>query len=260
MPRSLVSLGSSYAAGPGISPVVDSTARRSESNYAHVLASQVDMELIDLSVSGATLSNILEIPQKVGRHAFDPQIKSVPHSADLILVLGGGNDIGYISRLFIDCFTSTWFTNAVWKLANMFGHLLPVYSDEEETVRRNYGRLLDSIHQRAPQAQILVVEYLTLIGPATTTRHLPISDEKLRFYKNLAQRLQNATSDAVKDRGGWCTQVPVASRSLDHGLGSTEPWLNGFSWSLFLKKGGGVLHPNALGMRNVAQLIQEHMV
>lgn len=210
------------------------------------------MELIDLSVSGATLSNMFDISQKAGRHTFDPQIQNVPRSADLILVLGGGNDIGYISRLFIDCFTSTWVTNSVWKLANVFGNLLPVYSDDEETVRRNYGRLLDSLHERAPGAQILVVEYLTLIGPATTSHHLPISDEKRKFYETLAQRLQSATSDAVKDRGQWCRQVPVASRSLDHGLGSTEPWLNGFSWSLFLKKGGGVLHPNELGMQNVA--------
>jgi hypothetical protein len=56
----IAALGSSFAAGPGIDPIVDVGAMRSGSNYAHLLAKATDARLVDLTVSGATTSNILD--------------------------------------------------------------------------------------------------------------------------------------------------------------------------------------------------------
>lgn len=257
MPPKLINLGSSFASGPGITPMVDEDARRSKRNYAHLLCSRLGYDLTDVSVSGATLSTMLHTPQDTGKRTFEPQIQSVPTNADIILVLGGGNDIGYISRLFIDCFSSTWITDKLWKLVNSFQTMLPVQADQESTIRDNYGKLLDELHSRAPSAKILVVEYLTLIGPHTTTDHLPISKEKLKFYSDLAESLNRATVDAVQPRRDWCTLVPLAAQSRDHCVGSKEPWLNGFSWRTFITKRAGVLHPTQEGMEAAAKLIQQ---
>ena len=52
--RHVASLGSSFAAGPGIEPAADRAARRSARNYPHLLAARLGAELTDLTVSGAT--------------------------------------------------------------------------------------------------------------------------------------------------------------------------------------------------------------
>lgn len=59
----IAALGSSFAAGPGIQPIVDTTARSSSNNYAKPTAAALDAKLIDLTSSGATLLNVLSEPQ-----------------------------------------------------------------------------------------------------------------------------------------------------------------------------------------------------
>ena len=46
--RLIAALGSSFAAGPGLEPVVDRVAMRSGANYAHLVANVLSAELIDL--------------------------------------------------------------------------------------------------------------------------------------------------------------------------------------------------------------------
>lgn len=60
----IASLGSSYAAGPGIPPTVDRAASRSSKNYAHILAARLAARLTDLSVSGAIMANLINEPQE----------------------------------------------------------------------------------------------------------------------------------------------------------------------------------------------------
>ena len=62
--RLIAALGSSFAAGPGIEPIVDAAASRSGRNYAHQLAERLGAELVDLTVSGATTANVLDTPQQ----------------------------------------------------------------------------------------------------------------------------------------------------------------------------------------------------
>jgi hypothetical protein len=60
--RHVASLGSSFAAGPGIGPVADRAARRSARNYPHLLAARLGAGLTDLTVSGATTATIIDAP------------------------------------------------------------------------------------------------------------------------------------------------------------------------------------------------------
>lgn len=52
--RHVAALGSSFAAGPGVAPIVDRRANRSGRNYAHLVAERLGARLTDLTVSGAT--------------------------------------------------------------------------------------------------------------------------------------------------------------------------------------------------------------
>ena len=96
--KHVVSLGSSFAAGPSIEPEVDANALRSGRNYAALLAKRMGARHTDISVSGATTANVLSVPQRPfqlpwwNRTApyIPPQIDGVPADADLALITIGG--------------------------------------------------------------------------------------------------------------------------------------------------------------------------
>ena len=92
----IAALGSSFAAGPSIDPVIDQAAMRSGRNYPHQLAEKLDADLVDLTVSGATLLNVLNEPQTTrSGEVFPPQLEGLPPDADIVTLTGGGNDLCY---------------------------------------------------------------------------------------------------------------------------------------------------------------------
>ncbi|WP_041289427.1 hypothetical protein [Kribbella flavida] len=71
-----VALGSSFAAGPGIAPEIDKAAGRSQRNYAHLVAERLELDLIDVTYSGATTAHLLSERQDDA----PPQINAVGHA------------------------------------------------------------------------------------------------------------------------------------------------------------------------------------
>ncbi|MGH3578160.1 MAG: SGNH/GDSL hydrolase family protein, partial [Mycobacterium sp.] len=62
-----VALGSSMAAGPGIRPRAPGApfgSGRSARNYAHVVAQRLNLELADVTFSGATTAHVLAERQR----------------------------------------------------------------------------------------------------------------------------------------------------------------------------------------------------
>ena len=90
-----VALGSSFAAGPGV-PEPTGSCGRSDSNYANLVASALELSLTDVSCNGATTDNIRHTPQD----GAAPQIDAVTDQTMLVTVTIGGNDINYTSSTF----------------------------------------------------------------------------------------------------------------------------------------------------------------
>lgn len=67
---------------------------RSTVNYPSFLAKRLDAKLTDLTVSGATLLNVLDTPQGMLK-SFRPQVDGVTSDADIVTITAGGNDMGY---------------------------------------------------------------------------------------------------------------------------------------------------------------------
>lgn len=254
----IVNLGSSFSAGPGIAPQVDAAAKRSGANFAHLLARELDAHLTDLSVSSATLLNITETPQVANGQTFPPQIQGVPEDADIVLVLGGGNDMSYVGGLFME---HTWTMTALSLVNRLKGASMPATptpADEDEVIRR-FGNVLDAVHAKAPKARVIVVEYLTLLGPDTKpVVHVPFDAERLKHHQAVATKLQSATRQAVDSRLKWCERIPMAELSQGHGIGSVEPWVFGCTATELLT-GKTWYHPNAEGMKVVAKVLHEHI-
>ncbi|KAK7921253.1 hypothetical protein PG985_009275 [Apiospora marii] len=261
-PLRIASLGSSFAAGPGIPPVSDAKAGRSGANYACLLSARLggNVALTDLAVSGATLRNILVEPQVVDKHTtFAPQIEGLPADTDVVLILGGGNDIGYIGGLFIDSFDAYWFLRVVTYVYRWFCPREPEKEQlDAEALAARYGEVLDAIHARAPDACVLVIEYLTVVSDHVQSGvDVPFDGGKLAHHRDVAEQVRVATVKAVQGREEWCVRVPVVEPSADHGMGTERPWVSGWSWGLLFA--GSAYHPNARGMAAVADIIHGKM-
>jgi lysophospholipase L1-like esterase len=160
----LVSLGSSFAAGPGLAPLTNTSAKRSSINYPSLLAKSLGARHTDLSVSGATLLNLSSTRQKVFLgEEYPPQVEGVPEDADVVTITGGGNDLGYIGRMMMANASSiTKMLGPV--IAWVMGHDLSAPPPDEAEMVRRFQAVYDEIHARAPRAQILLVGYPALFG------------------------------------------------------------------------------------------------
>ncbi|KAI4868684.1 SGNH hydrolase [Hypoxylon rubiginosum] len=258
MPLRIASLGSSFAAGPSLPPVADKAARRSGANFACLVSKRAGAHLTDLTVSGATLLNLTTDPQECDGCVFPPQVEGLPPDADVVLVLGGGNDIGYIGGIFQDTLSASWLGALAMRLAGTGGAPVQAEQLDVEGLAARFGGVLDAIHDKAPRAQVLVVEYVAVLGPDTRPgRDVSFGADRVAHHQAVRDQLLKATARAAEGREAWCHVVSVDAPSRGHAIGSRKPWVSGFTWKLFYA--GGAYHPRAEGMRAVARIVYRKM-
>ena len=250
--RHLISLGSSFAAGPGISPLSDSSAGRSAVNYPALVAARLGFRHTDLTVSGATLLNVLTDAQIGWFSRFEPQIEGVTSDADIVTLTGGGNDFGYIGGMMRDGLANSGF------LHRMIGRIVmgaaPEEVPTEDEVVKRMVQVIEAVHARAPKATLLLIEYLAVIGDDTQPHSsgAPFPQARLNYYRQQAQMLQRIYKRAAEGKD-WVRLVSAHS-SLAHGLGSSEPWVTGLSLG-FLTGGEVPFHPTREGMVALADMV-----
>ncbi|WP_216870501.1 SGNH/GDSL hydrolase family protein [Modestobacter excelsi] len=258
-PVHLVALGSSYAAGPGLLPVVEKAAMRSGANYAHQLADRLGGRLTDLTVSGATTATIASQAQRTLRgKTFPPQVNGVPADADLVTVTAGGNDMNYIGTLLRLAIAGrlhgrlrAWPVGAV-----LAGPSVPVVAPAAvDAPVTGLVRVVQDVRARAPRARILLVDYLAVIGPDTAPgRSVPLTTEQLAALRGIKAQLDAAFETAAEQSGAEL--VRVSALSVDHALGAPDPWVFGLEP---LHRLPASFHPNAAGMQAVAAEIHRHL-
>ena len=247
-----VALGSSMAAGPGIRPGVDGApfrAGRSARNYPHVVAAKLGLDLIDVTYSGATTANILTDPQ----HGAAPQADALDGSEELVTVTIGGNDVGYVPLLMAAGLPRI--ARRIPMLGRVVREMLdPAARDQAlVTVAESLIAVGRTLRERSPRAKVLFVDYLTLVPPAGTSAP-PLSDVDAALGRRVADTLERLTGEAAADTG--CEWVRVALASREHHGWSAAPWTTKFG--LPLPGRPAPLHPNAAGMRAVADLVAAH--
>lgn len=245
VPNRYVALGSSMAAGPGIRPGAAGApfgSGRSARNYPHLVADALALELVDVTFSGATTAHVLSQRQC----GAAPQIDALDGSESLVTITIGGNDVGYVPLL----------TAAVLprmsRLLPMIGALLD--RNARERALADVGAALTAVgtavRERAPRARVLFVDYLTLLPPAGV-RAAPLSDADAELGRHVAGRLEEHTAAAAAATG--CELVAAGQASREHHAWSTRPWTVGAAWPLPWRP--APFHPNAVGMRAVADLV-----
>jgi lysophospholipase L1-like esterase len=241
-----VAMGSSYAAGPQLrprSPHSPLRAARSNSNYAHLVARRLDLDLADVSYSGATAAQMID-----GKSDRPAQIEAVTAETQLVTLTCGGNDVEYIGRL------------VMASLPRRIRSLPPLrryISDAGHSVDTHFAqlpatfdRLLAEVHQRAPQATVVLVDYLTLLPPGQLSAS-PLPSEVVSWGRDVADRLARETAAAASRSS--CLLIEASAASSEHHAWSAQPWTTRFQ----LRLDRAIYHPNYDGMKAVADLLVE---
>lgn len=244
-----VALGSSMAAGPGIKPRAEGApfrAGRSARNYPHLVAERLGLDLVDVTYSGATTAHILHERQ----NGAPPQIEALDGSEALVTVTIGGNDAGYVPQLMAAALPR--FTRSLPVLGPRVRELLD--ADARESALTDVAEALlmvgREVRRRAPQATVLFVDYLTMLPPPDAAAP-PLSEAHATLGRHVAATLERLTGAAAAQTGcGW---VRAAQASAAHHAWSADPWTTRPG----LPRPGrpAPLHPNAAGMRAVADLV-----
>jgi lysophospholipase L1-like esterase len=242
-----VALGSSFAAGPGVTVSADrppTRCARSADNYAQLLARRLNLHLRDVSCSGATTTHILgawrELP---------PQIDAVSADTRLITLTIGGNDVGYIGTLITDSCRS--FPAPPPGTPGGKCPVVTIPSGAWTQVDLAMRQIVAEIRRRSPKAQIIFVDYLTVLPARGRCATTPLTAQQADTGRATAKRLAALTARVAAETGSEVLKMSAMSRS--HDACSSEPWVSGFS--LTASPGTIPYHPNARGMAAVADAL-----
>jgi hypothetical protein len=122
---------------------------------------------------------------------------------------------------------------------------------QADAIFKSVGR---DVKRRAPSARVIFVDYLTLLPPQGVPAP-PFSEEHLATGRRIADTLERLTEEAATETGYEVVRASAASRG--HHPWSDDPWTTKFG--LPLPGTAAPLHPNAAGMRAVADLIVEQL-
>jgi lysophospholipase L1-like esterase len=219
---------------------------RSAVNYPHLVADRMGYDLVDVAFSGATTANILAERQ----HGAPPQIEALDGSEALVTVTIGGNDAGYLLFL-MAAGVPRWVRSTPFVGRALRRQLDPA---ARELALAPVGESLRTVgvrvRERAPNARVVFVDYLTLLPPSGVLAP-PFSEADLEMGRHIGGTLETFTESAVAEIDCELVRCGVASR--DHHPWSDDPWTTKYGW--YLPGKVAPLHPNAAGMRAVADLI-----
>lgn len=245
-----VSMGSSYAAGPGVGTPDPASGGcgRSLSNYARTVAAHRHLDLVDVACSGAVSENILDH----GQHGFPAQIEAVTPDTQLVSILIGGNDVGYVGDLYgFSC---------------RFEHKDKCNVSSTATLEQRFAalpakldRVIAAVRARAPRARIVLVGYLPALPALPVAADegkppcaaLPLAPEDARRMRDTMTRLTQAF-DAAAMRN-HVDLVPAAALSAGHDACALDADITGYhparvdGW-----KDPVPYHPTQAGMDRIA--------
>ncbi|MET0240741.1 MAG: SGNH/GDSL hydrolase family protein [Sphingobium sp.] len=242
-----VAMGSSFAAGPGVTTSADqprTRCARSNDNFAHLVARRLDLKLTDVSCSGATTEHVLG-PWK----ELPAQMDALTADTRLVTITIGGNDVGYFNMLWS---ASCAAEPAPARPGAPQCPLPPAGADAWQKVETGMRRIALEVHRRAPAARLIFVDYLSALPPEGTCATAPMTSGDARAIRSTARRLARLTARIAAETGSDVLKASSLSRL--HNACSRDPWINGFR-SPATTSGFVPYHPNKKGMAAIADFL-----
>jgi len=240
-----VAMGSSFAAGPGIpDSIPGQNCGRSTNNYAHLVAADLGLDLTDVSCGGATTDNIASVPQG----ANPLQITGITPDTQIVTLTVGGNDVSYATSL------GTCGQDGANGTSCLAGDVDAAAIDQlVGAEQQKLATMLKAIRQAGPRARIFLVAYPTILPdpPVPCPPRAPFEPTDATFLGMLGKSLQDAFRGAAQEADVHFVDVYSASQGHDACAPDGQRWVEGQTPPAVVP-----YHPNAMGMRAQADLIE----
>lgn len=245
-----VALGDSAAAGPLI-PVQDSTSPgclRSSNNYPAVIAARLGATLTDVTCSSARTAHLTGTPQTTPTGPVPPQVTALDADTDLVTVTIGANDINLFA-VALGCLD-----------------VAPVRSCSDAATAAQqraqladaapgWGRALDAIARRAPNARIVVVGYGTYTRPGGCPGRQPLQARDADHLQGVVDAVNDAM--AAQARARSMEFVDIRGVTTGHDI-CTSPDRAHYA-GLIPGEPAAPLHPTALGMQAIGGYVADRL-
>ncbi|MDO7834846.1 SGNH/GDSL hydrolase family protein [Sphingobium sp. HBC34] len=257
-----VALGSSFAAGPGITVSADDPANRctrSRDNYAHQLARLRHLDLVDVSCGGATTAHLLGPWNELA-----PQLDALTPDTALVTITIGGNDVGFVGYLFAQSCKTVQERPDLEQASAMCRGMAarqpagPAPAAPTQAIwaklDADLDRVVAQVRTRAPRARLIFVDYVSLLPTGAPCSQVPLSMDALATARATADRLAGITATVAQRNGAEVLRASDLSRG--HDACAAEPWSNG----LVARPGVDPFtpyHPNLAGMTAIATALDD---
>lgn len=244
---SYVALGDSYVAGPEIDDPVAASGYclRSTRNYPALLAADLGVTApTDVSCGGATTDGVLS-PSTVSELPVPAQLDAVKPDTQLVTVGIGGNDDGLTANLFVTCLIPQSRTARVCQQL-----VPPKVRPSYPAIQDKIVSTLDAVTARAPTARVVLVGYLRIVDGSRACPRLRLDKDEAARAAAIMDALERTQRQAAREAG--VEFVSVRDVSKGHDACAADAWVNGLTG---VRGDGAFLHPNAAGMRAVADTV-----
>jgi lysophospholipase L1-like esterase len=189
-----------------------------------------------------------------------PQTDALSDDVSLVTLTMGGNDLKF-AQVVQDCIVSGA------KHMDDVPHLQSCQDKHDQRIaqqlpelRRQLVEYYKEIHQKSPNARVVVVGYpqLFMDNPRDNYNDLLFAEDQ-RWMNQKAADLNANLAQAAKEAGAEYVDPTDAFRG--HGIGSSDPWMSdlafgGPGWTV---ADPGSFHPNAAGQAALARLVQQQL-
>src|SRR6266496_6482611 len=250
-----VALGDSYTSGPLIPDQVGSPAGclRSDHNYPSLVkAALAPSSFQDISCQGADTTDMLG-SESVPLGTNPPQFSALTTGTSLVTVQISGNDIGFASIVawcaglsVINPFSSPcknhYTSGGTDQLAAAITQTAP-----------KIDAMLKGIHQRSPNARVLVVGYPVLLPDSGygCWPLVPIAYGDVPYLRGVEKKLNKMLATEAAAYGARYTDTYTSSIGHDVCQIPGTNWVEG----VVPTSPAAPFHPNALGERNMAKQV-----
>ncbi|MEU6845105.1 SGNH/GDSL hydrolase family protein [Streptomyces sp. NPDC046716] len=257
-PQVYVALGDSMASGPLVPPITGPLAcGRSTRNYAHLLADQLKVTTFhDVTCSGADTGD-MAAPQKLSLLGVDmgtaaPQFDALSADTTLVTLTIGGNDAGLVG-VAQDCMQLDPTADSCQKKFVVDG--VDKVSQKIEAFGPKLAAVLDTVHQRSPQARVLVTGYGDYIKKGGCWPIVPVLGKDADWLQGGVDHLNSVIAAQSAAHGAEYVDVRTPSAGHDACRAVGTKWVEGFVPTA----PAAPLHPNALGEAAYARFIGAHI-
>lgn len=271
-PTSLVALGDSYASGPLIPVQYERPwgCLRSSMNYAHQLAAALDLELTDVTCSGASTKHMWEThgvsPEEEfaeygGDWGYDghpgnpPQLDALEDDTDVVTLQIGGNDIGFGGL------ATTCGEGALRGPGCRQAVAEEMPFEKIDATADKIRAVLDEIHLRSPNASIYVLGYSGIfkIGETARCEAMGVGEEDAQYLRSIQEALNGMIQSVAEESGQAYSDVTSYVDVYGPSEGHTACDLPALRWvePIVPVNAAAPVHPNLGGMTAIRDILVE---